>query len=49
MTQAFTQPVVSAFAALPAPVVESTGFLPRSATVPRPASTSLDKVPIGRA
>src|SRR5262245_5907544 len=44
MTQAFTQPVVAAFADLPAPILESTDtFLLEQLPHLPPSSTSLDK------
>src|SRR5262245_48949195 len=50
MTQAFTQPVVAAFAAIPAPVLEfSAVLLPGHHPLLRPSAVSLEKVPIAQA
>ena len=47
MTQAFTQPVMSGFAAIPAPVLESTAAsFPDPQPVSSPPATDIDKVPI---
>jgi hypothetical protein len=50
LTQAFTQPVVSGFAALPAAVIESAAAtLPEQDPSLAPTGTPLDKVPIAHA
>jgi len=47
MTQAFTQPVVCAFAALPSPALDAVDFsVPEATPLLRPSRLELDKVPI---
>jgi hypothetical protein len=50
MTQAFTQPVVSGFASIAPPAVETSAVsFPEFSPVPTLTFTSIDKVPIARA
>lgn len=50
MTQAFTQPVVSGFAVLPSPIVETSSVLVPEHRPPFvPVAASLEKVPIAQA
>ena len=47
MTQAFTQPVVCAFAALPSPALDAVDFsVPEATPLLQTSSLALDKVPI---